>query len=54
MYGLAAKIDEIEQGNCVWPLTDPLINTLLQLGVNDGLRQSQPLQRFFVSEGGNR
>ncbi len=51
---LGREIDEIEQGNCVWPLTDPLINTLLQLGVNDGLRQSQPLQRFFVSEGGNR
>ena len=32
----------VEQGNCVWPLTDPLINTLLQLGVNDGLGQSQP------------
>jgi hypothetical protein len=51
---LGREIDEIEQGNCVWPLTDPLINTLLQLGVNDGLGQSQPLQRFFVSEGGNR
>jgi len=25
----------VEQRNCVWPLTDPLINTLLQLGVND-------------------
>ena len=49
---LGREIDEIEQGNCVWPLTDPLINTLLQLGVNDGLGQSQPLQRFFVSEGG--
>ena len=51
---LGREIDEIEQGNCVWPLTDPLINTLLPLGVNDGPRQSQPLQRFFVSEGGNR
>jgi len=51
---LGREIDEIEQGNCVWPLTDPLINTLFQLGVNDGLGQSQPLQRFFVSEGGNR